>query len=57
VYNRGFCGVRLEHVPPEQILALHAYYEALKAQSDAGTASFSLVGSRFAALLYAVVCL
>jgi len=53
IYNRSYCGIRIERLPPGQIRALHAYYMALKAQSEAGIASFQLVGSNTAGLLYA----
>jgi len=48
IYNRSFCGLRIENCKARSIEALHMYYQALHAKErDLKTAQFLLVGSRW----------
>ncbi|MES1906829.1 MAG: hypothetical protein MHM6MM_000060 [Cercozoa sp. M6MM] len=46
IYNRAFCGIRIENVAPERLEALHAYFVALEKREKAGITRFQLVGGR-----------
>lgn len=48
IYNRSYCGLRIENLPKGATENLHRYYKALEAKERVlKTAHFQLVGSRF----------
>lgn len=46
MYNRNFCGLRLERVPSGTVEALHAFYKALQAGENAGLRRFDIRGGK-----------
>jgi len=46
IYNRAYCGVRIEKVPAGTVEALHMYYLALQTRANIGIAKFKLAGGR-----------
>ena len=51
VYNRSFTGLRIEHVPDADILAMHHTFVSLAAQGNAGRLSFSITGGQVRGLV------